>query len=825
MPPLLQAGLSNAAAATVLALLAAFVGRVVHRPALSHALWLLVLLKLLTPPLIAVPVGCLPAEQEAIASGESTGGVRDEALLREPSMGAGLIEPPPPLVASPVPSDQRPESDSAVSRAMDEPPARAEPPGPLMPAPPSRPAMASSSSAAFPWGTIAAVWLTGSLLWFVAAGISILRFRRLLRYAMPASKNLRCQAADLARRLGLPRCPEIRLVPGTVSPLLWAFGRARLVLPRELLDRLSTEQRASLLAHELAHLRRRDHWVRVLELAVCCLYWWHPVVWWARQALREAEEQCCDAWVVGTLPAAGPAYAAALLETVDFLDRARPTLPAAASGIGQVHHLRRRLTMILRETPPRSLSSAGLLVVVGLGLVLLPLAPGRAQDKPAATDEPAQPAPQQQQEVTTIRKALADLRADIEERKAHLKKAQARLQDLEERLRKAELPSETSAKLYRLQMQENYYRTLLRAQRGKAVDSSDARLAEVEKQLDALLKEIQAIRKQRRTSKADLPSGDTVRRLKVLRDSEEVVRQGQPAELRRFIASGVRTATFAPDGRLVVSGGEDAAVRLWDVASGKEVRQLHGHEARVRGLAVSPDGKRVVSGSRAGDVRLWDLASGRMLVVVTGTAGPVNAVAFSPDGRLIAWAGADGSCQLHEASSGQVVRRLGAMEPTAAPASVNAVAFSPDGKRVAVGGADGTVRVLDVNNGELVGQLMAGSRGAVQQVCFSTDGEYLLVACDEGVRLWQEQRGQRPRIVWEIALDRATSAAFAADGRHIAVGGRDATVHICDAATGKEIAVLRGHAGPVWTVTFSPDGHQLLSGGDDGTLRLWSVPK
>src|SRR5207248_9487495 len=128
----------------------------------------------------------------------------------------------------------------------------------------------------------------------------------------------------LAARLGLARCPDVALVPACISPLLWALGRVpRLLLPAELWQRLTPEQRDTLLAHELAHLRRGDPWVRRLELLALGLYWWHPVAWWARRELAAAGEECCDAWVVWALPEAAPAYAAALVETVAFLSRTR----------------------------------------------------------------------------------------------------------------------------------------------------------------------------------------------------------------------------------------------------------------------------------------------------------------------------------------------------------------------------------------------------------------------------------------------------------------------------------------------------------------------
>src|SRR5262249_42277581 len=152
---------------------------------------------------------------------------------------------------------------------------------------------------------------------------------------------------NLAVRLGLKQCPGVWLVPGCVSPMLWSLGRElRLLLPIDLLDRLGDEQRATLLAHELAHCRRRDHWVRGLELLVLGLYWWLPLLWWAGGELQQAEEECGDAWVVWALPRPARAYATPLVEPLDFLSGTRPAVPLIASGVGHVRLVRRRLTMI-----------------------------------------------------------------------------------------------------------------------------------------------------------------------------------------------------------------------------------------------------------------------------------------------------------------------------------------------------------------------------------------------------------------------------------------------------------------------------------------------
>jgi beta-lactamase regulating signal transducer with metallopeptidase domain len=379
---LLETGLVNALLATGLALLAAGAGRFCRRPALVHGLWLLVLLKLVTPLLLYVH---LPwwADRRPDDAGQAAVRLPDHPS-RDPQ-GAVRWAP-----------RENPSRDrqGAVVRLVPLPGGRGSEreEGPLAGGRGSERADVGRNAGPAWQPVLLAVWAAGCLACWGAAAWRIGRFRRLCRFATTPPAPLVAQVERLARRLGLRRCPQIAFLPAPVSPLLWALGPVpRLFLPAALWPALTAEQREALLVHELAHLRRRDHWVRRLELVVLGLYWWHPVAWWARRELREAEEQCCDAWVVWALPGSAAAYAAALVQTVTFLSRARCALPAAASGIGHVHSLKRRLTMILRTTPPRALSGAGLLAVLGLGALLLPLVPTRAGQtaSEAPADRPA----------------------------------------------------------------------------------------------------------------------------------------------------------------------------------------------------------------------------------------------------------------------------------------------------------------------------------------------------------------------------------------------------------------------------------------------------
>jgi hypothetical protein len=141
-------------------------------------------------------------------------------------------------------------------------------------------------------------------------------------------------------------------------------------------------------------------------MLVTALYWWHPVVWWARREVHLAEEECCDAWVVAVLPGAGHAYASTLLLTLDFLAAVPPALPAVASGMGRVYRLRRRFTMIMTGTPLPGANWLGRLALgcVALLLLLSPCGPGAAEPPKKGTGDapPAKKADGPKKEARTV---------------------------------------------------------------------------------------------------------------------------------------------------------------------------------------------------------------------------------------------------------------------------------------------------------------------------------------------------------------------------------------------------------------------------------------
>jgi beta-lactamase regulating signal transducer with metallopeptidase domain len=226
-----------------------------------------------------------------------------------------------------------------------------------------------------PWSTVmVGVWAAGSLLWFLLAIVRLTHFGILLRYAEPASENLRAETRRIAATYNLRNLPRVLLVAAKVPPLIWSFGnRNCMVLPIGLLSQLEADQRSGLLAHELAHLKRRDHWVRWLEFVVLGIYWWNPVAWWARGQIQRAEEECCDRWVLWAFPDMGHQYAQALLETVDFLADSPSAKPAIATAFCQGNSLKRRIEMIVSNRISQQLTWKTRTVLMLCSLLVVPL--------------------------------------------------------------------------------------------------------------------------------------------------------------------------------------------------------------------------------------------------------------------------------------------------------------------------------------------------------------------------------------------------------------------------------------------------------------------
>jgi RND family efflux transporter MFP subunit len=379
---LIRLGLNNAAWAAALALVAAGGTMALRRrPAVAHTLWLLVLVKLVSPSLVSVDFpGSSALGRVTPPRVESTDWRAPGSELEASGPAAPSSAPLRQTKVAFSPPTVRHAAKTTVAQTV-----RAAPD-------------------AWTWRPLmVACWLTGACAWWAIVGLSSSRFRRLTQSAGAAAIELEDRVSHLAARLSLRHVPTIGMVPARVSPMLWTplVGSPRIILPEKLWARLDTAQQDTVLVHELAHLKRRDHWVRRLEALVIGLYWWNPVAWWARREVERSEEECCDAWVAWALPAAVDAYAEALVTTAVFLSGLRQPLPVLASNAGRTLPLKRRLNMLVFDETSRSISGFAPRLLLGIGVLSLPFLPTLASARSAQESAQAQATPSPKGSETT----------------------------------------------------------------------------------------------------------------------------------------------------------------------------------------------------------------------------------------------------------------------------------------------------------------------------------------------------------------------------------------------------------------------------------------
>jgi beta-lactamase regulating signal transducer with metallopeptidase domain len=306
-------------------------------PAARHVLWLVVMIKLVAPPLVNWPwsppklwVTARPATitQPVVNQPTVTARVDREAKLDE------VVARPTVAMAAPAPATRIGWNFDLLGKGLF--------------------GLWLGISATI------AVWQIGR----------IVRFQRRLAWAIPAPEWLVQEVRDLSVQLGV-RAPEILVLPDLAPPMLWFLGRTKLLVPGRLVSNADLLGMRAILAHELAHLRRGDHWVRRLDFFAGLIWWWNPVYWLTRERLGTEAELACDEWAIRTVPDGRVSYAEALLDVCRTLSTT--TSPAPALGVaGAGRFLERRVNMILQNHAPSRISVPVLLGAAVLFLLALP---------------------------------------------------------------------------------------------------------------------------------------------------------------------------------------------------------------------------------------------------------------------------------------------------------------------------------------------------------------------------------------------------------------------------------------------------------------------
>lgn len=212
-------------------------------------------------------------------------------------------------------------------------------------------------------------WLSGTALFLIIVSVGTLRLRRRLRRSIPAPTELTRLVRAIATRFEV-QPPRVRIATGLGAPFIWSMGRPTLVWPMDEDGEPAVPFDTGIVAHELAHLRRRDHWVAWLELIATTALWWNPLLWILRARIRHYSEMAADAWVVWAFPGGRRHYAETLIDAATELPRNGRLTPALGALDSSARSFRSRLEVIMRgETAARAVSPA-VLLVAGVALLL-----------------------------------------------------------------------------------------------------------------------------------------------------------------------------------------------------------------------------------------------------------------------------------------------------------------------------------------------------------------------------------------------------------------------------------------------------------------------
>jgi RNA polymerase sigma factor (sigma-70 family) len=295
----------------------------------------------------------------------------------------------------------------------------------------------------------------------------------------------------------------------------------------------------------------------------------------------------------------------------------------------------------------------------------------------------------------------------------------------------------------------------------------------------------------------------------------------------------VQCLTFGPN-NVLVSGGKDGHVRVWEADTGKELLTFQNQTGGISGITYAPDDSWVAFRFENGIALSFDktIKDGKPIHIGRGIGlGDLVPLALAPDGKTYAWREGKSNTvevfdqDLMQEVVGEVKNRASCKGHTDEPLCA---AFSPGGMNLleillATGSADKTARIWDAFTGKEKFTLK-GHADAVVVVEFSADAKTLATGGKDGtVKLWDMVTGKE--IATLKGHDVVRCLAFSPDGKSLASGGDDRTIRVWDTVTGKERTALKGHTDAIAAVRFNRDGTLLASAGADKTVRLWHYQK
>lgn len=285
-------------------------------------------------------------------------------------------------------------------------------------------------------------------------------------------------------------------------------------------------------------------------------------------------------------------------------------------------------------------------------------------------------------------------------------------------------------------------------------------------------------------------------------------------------AGSVHAVCFTANGKYILSAGEDRGLKLWDLKTGKPMRQFQAR-GQINSAVLSSDGKTAISAggdfvSKNFNLQVWDIVKAEERFSLAGHSGTVNQIALSPDDKIAMSASDDRTARVWDLIERKPIRILKGHR-----SAVTSVALSPGGRVAYTGGADRQIIVWDLIDYSTI-KTLEGHQGRITSLSVSADGKQLLsTSADHTLRLWDLDTGSATVI--QGHSEDVNQAVMTPDGRFAVSASTDRTMRLWDLHTLRCIRTFEGHGSWVLSVGLSRDGKFAVTGGVDKTVRLWKV--